>query len=282
VTSGWVLSEDVGEFLDATGDFLRAQRVQHTVQLTVSETLRVRGPGMFGAEPPLFGWWSAGGEVAGAFLECPPYPLLLSAMPHDALAPLAEVLSKRTRGPSGVNASEEAATAFAGLWTGLTGARPEPRWRQRLYRLDALIPLDPPPPGQAVVAGTEHRDLLLEWYAAFGEEIGETGDIANSVDDRLDFGGFTLWVVDGLPVAMAGITRQVAGMVRVAPVYTPSEQRRQGFGGAATAAVSQGALDAGAEEVLLFTDLANPTTNRIYQQLGFQPVEDRVVLLFRA
>ena len=71
-------------------------------------------------------------------------------------------------------------------------------------------------------------------------------------------------------------------MVRVSPVYTPPERRRQGFAGAVTAAVSQAALDAGAEHVVLFTDLANPTSNALYQRLGYRPVEDSVVLRFGA
>jgi predicted GNAT family acetyltransferase len=81
-------------------------------------------------------------------------------------------------------------------------------------------------------------------------------------------------------VSMAGLTRQVAGTIRVGPVYTPPGLRRRGYAGAVTAAVSRAALDAGADEVLLFTDLANPTSNSLYQRLGFQPVEDRVLMSF--
>ena len=71
-----------------------------------------------------------------------------------------------------------------------------------------------------------------------------------------------------------------AGQVRVGPVYTPPGLRGQGYAGAVTAAVSQAARDAGAGQVLLFTDLANPTSNALYQRLGYQPVEDRAVWSF--
>jgi predicted GNAT family acetyltransferase len=87
-------------------------------------------------------------------------------------------------------------------------------------------------------------------------------------------------VVDGVPVAMAGRTAAVAGVVRVAPVYTPPALRRRGYGGAATVAVSRAALDGGASDVVLFTDLANPASNALYQRLGYRPVEDRTVLTF--
>ncbi|NDZ98825.1 GNAT family N-acetyltransferase, partial [Streptomyces sp. SID10116] len=71
-----------------------------------------------------------------------------------------------------------------------------------------------------------------------------------------------------------GATPRIAGQVRVAPVYTPADLRGRGYGGAATAAVTRAALDAGAAQVLLFTDLANPTSNRLYQRLGYRPVAD--------
>jgi predicted GNAT family acetyltransferase len=32
--------------------------------------------------------------------------------------------------------------------------------------------------------------------------------------------------------------------------------------------------------VLLYTDLANPVSNSIYQRIGYRDVEDRVVLSF--
>ncbi|MBV9379765.1 MAG: GNAT family N-acetyltransferase [Streptosporangiaceae bacterium] len=106
------------------------------------------------------------------------------------------------------------------------------------------------------------------------------GDHAVAVDDRLSYGGLTLWEKDGVPVSVAGITRRVAGMARIGPVYTPPELRGRGYAGAATAEVSRAALAAGVGEVLLYTDLANPTSNALYQRIGYQPVEDRVVLSF--
>ena len=89
-------------------------------------------------------------------------------------------------------------------------------------------------------------------------------------------------LLTAVPAAIAGVTRQVAGMLRVGPVYTPPELRGRGYASAVTAAVSLRAREAGAEEVLLYTDLANSTSNSIYQRIGYRPVEDRVVLAFSA
>ena len=71
-------------------------------------------------------------------------------------------------------------------------------------------------------------------------------------------------------------------MIRVGPVYTPPDLRRRRYAAGVTAAVTRAALDAGVAEILLFTDLANPTSNGIYQRLGYHPVEDRVMLSFQS
>jgi predicted GNAT family acetyltransferase len=81
---------------------------------------------------------------------------------------------------------------------------------------------------------------------------------------------------------MAGRTRPAAGVVRIGPVYTPPEQRRRGYGGAVTVAVTQAALGDGAASVVLFTNLANPTSNALYVRLGYRPVSDRLQLNFEA
>jgi predicted GNAT family acetyltransferase len=77
---------------------------------------------------------------------------------------------------------------------------------------------------------------------------------------------------------MASLTRQVACVCRVGSVYTPPQRRQRGYGGAVTSAVSRQALAEGAAEVLLYTDLANPTSNALYQRLGYRPVCDRTSL----
>jgi predicted GNAT family acetyltransferase len=154
--------------------------------------------------------------------------------------------------------------------------------RMRLYALDRLLPPDPAPPGRARTALEADRDLLLAWLDAFHDEAAPPGprETGQVVDDRLSFGGMVLWEHAGVPVSLAGRTKPAAGLARVGPVYTPPEHRGRGFGGAATAAVTQAALDGGAEGVLLFTDLANPTSNTLYQRLGFAPVTDQIVLEF--
>ncbi|MEA2381728.1 MAG: hypothetical protein QOH72_1699 [Solirubrobacteraceae bacterium] len=270
----WTTTADPDAFLAAAGAFLQANPAANSVVLTRVETMLGRP-----SADALLGWWQPGGaDVGGAFMHTPPYPVVLTAMPAAAAAALADTLERPL---PGVNGDARATAAFASAWTDRTSATARVHRRMRLHRLDALIPPRPLPPGEPVLAGADQRDLVVAWYEAFGAEIDEpAGDVRPSVDDRLAYGGLTLWMLDGAPVSCAGVTRRVAGMARVAPVYTPPEHRGRGYGAAATAAVSRAAIEAGVRELLLYTDLANPTSNRLYARLGYKPVEDSVVLLF--
>ena len=112
--------------------------------------------------------------------------------------------------------------------------------------------------------------------------MGRGENQSGAAREKIRHAGVMLWEADGGPVSIACNTMPVTGMVRIGPVYTPPEARGHGYGSAATAALSQRLLKAGAEEVVLYTDLANPVSNSIYQRIGYRPVEDRVVLAFSA
>ena len=278
----WFLSDSLPEYSATVDGLLSRQPAQHTILLGVIETLRASGLAAFGAIAPLFGWWQeADGEVSAAFLHTPPFPVALTAVPAPAAAALAQALAARGRAVGGVNTDPGAAEAFACAWHELTGDAIELRMRNRLFRLGELHWPDPRPPGQARVAGTDDRSLLIAWSEAFHREAqGGPENMVGMVDDRLSYRGLTLWEDAGQPVSMAGLTRMAAGQVRVGPVYTPPGLRGRGYAGAVTCVVSQAALDAGAGQVLLFTDLANPTSNALYQRLGYEPVEDRAAWSF--
>ena len=315
----WIITGEVGEFLAEAGDFLRAEPARNSVLLTVTEDLRVQAAAQSppaapdtrtpGPDQPLFGWWrpfarpdpqaapdphaardpqaarnphAAPDPVSAVFLHTPEFPVNLSFMSPPAAAELARDLAAAGRRLTGVHAVQEAAEAFAAAWRDRTGDIVAVHRLMRLFRLGELIWPEPGPEGAARLAVRRDRDLLTEWFDAFVRDVGDPPgqDHGAAVDQRLGYGGLALWEVSGTPVSMAGVTRSVAGMVRVGSVYTPPALRGRGYAGAVTAAVSRAARDAGVREVMLFTDLANPTSNALYQRLGYRPVEDRVTFSF--
>lgn len=274
----WQLTEDLDAFLSRAGDFLRSRPALHTVQLTVTDVLRTRGLHVYGEGSPLFGMLTEeDGTVRAALLHTPPHQLTFTALTAEEADALAAGLLDAGHPVPAVSAERSTVEAFVAAWQRRSGASGELRMRQRLYRLGELVVPEPVPEGRARDVGPADRDLLRRWVVEFSEAVGEPGFIAPDewADARIAYGGTTLWETsDGTPVSLAGVTRQVAGQIRIGPVYTPAHLRGRGYAGAATAEASRAARAAGAEEVLLFTDLANPTSNALYRRIGYREVAD--------
>ncbi|MFE7573544.1 GNAT family N-acetyltransferase [Streptomyces sp. NPDC057521] len=279
-TSTWRRLPDVHSFLARAGDFLRSRPALHTVTLTVCEGLRAQGSQAYGDGAPVFGVLERDGEVRAAYFRTPPYRLIVTPLTPEEAGSLAEHL-RAVGGPvPGVNADDATAAAFAEAWRGRTGAAPRLHERLRLYRLGELRRPEPAPEGRGRIAETRDRELVAGWYVEFVRAIDGFGHRSPGAwaDTRIAGRRVVLWETpDSVPVSMAALTPQVAGQIRVATVYTPAELRGRGYGAAATAHASRTALDEGAAEVLLFADLANPTSNGVYQRVGFRPVTDFAV-----
>ncbi|HEY7048009.1 MAG TPA: GNAT family N-acetyltransferase [Jatrophihabitantaceae bacterium] len=204
------------------------------------------------------------------------YPVLFTAGWDGADLAEAIELVGRLPGLTGVSGPAEIAEAAAGR---LAGERATERMGMRLFRLDDLVP-PTGVPGEGRPANDDEHDLVLDWYRAFGAEAGGAmHDIEQAAANALASGRIWLWLDGGRPVSLAARRAPEAGSARIGPVYTPPEHRGHGYGSAVTAAATRDVLDLGAIPVL-FTDLANPTSNKIYQLLGYYPVEDRAVVRF--
>jgi len=121
----------------------------------------------------------------------------------------------------------------------------------------------------------QDRELLARWYEEFCAAVGEPAGRGGHAwaQNRTRLGDVLLRETpQGEPAAMAGRSPQVAGQVRITGVYTPAPLRGRGCAGAVTAELSRAVRASGAREVVLFTDLANPTSNALYQRLGYRPV----------
>jgi predicted GNAT family acetyltransferase len=167
--------------------------------------------------------------------------------------------------------------SFARAWQERTGQPIYLGMAERIYKLDRVVQPQPVP-GHMREITTADRDILIDWFQAFSREALHKDDregSERSVDLRLrsaissDF----FWE-DGEPVSLTGVFRSTPNGARIGPVYTPPEHRGRGYASACVAAASQRMLDEGRQFCFLFTDLSNPTSNHIYQQIGYQPVVD--------
>ena len=274
----WHLTGDVDEFLARAGGFLRSRPGPHVMQLTWAERVRKRGAGSFGTEAPVFGMLEREGEVHATFFRLPPRALGLSPLTPEQADSLAARLAALGHSPSRVSADHGTATAFAEAWQRHTGATSKLHDTQvRLYGLGTLTPPDPLPAGRGRVLGEQDLDEAIFWCGEFSRAVGE--DVAINADTwagtRYADKRYTLWETpDGTPVSIAGMNPLIGGQIQVDIVYTPAHLRGHGYAAAVSAEVSRAALAAGAKDVVLFADVANPTSNALYQRLGYRALTD--------
>ncbi|MET9447048.1 GNAT family N-acetyltransferase [Streptomyces cinerochromogenes] len=272
----WHLTDDIDDFLTRAGGFLRSRPALHNTPLTTIEKLRTQGADAFGSEATVFGRLESGGEVRAVCYRLATRRLTLTPLSPEQADALAVRLAGLGLRLSGVTADQDTAAAFAEAWQRHTGAAAEHTWRGRLYRLGTLTPPEPRPEGRSRLLDARDQEHLLRWVNEFVAEVGEAPlDTASWAGSRFADKHFTFWETpDGTPVSLAGSTSMVGGMVRVDPVYTPVRLRGRGYAGAVTVAVTRAALTAGATDVVLFTNPANPTSNALYQRVGYVPLAD--------
>jgi len=231
--------------------------------------------GRGGDQEPLFATVEDGGEVVALALRTPPQPLIASEMGEPAAELLIEAWLREDPGVGGVVAPAGAAAHLAAAWERRSGARATLALEEAAHRLERVIAPQRPARGALRAAGEADRALLVGWVDAFDREAGNNGgDPERVVERRLRAGGLFIWEDAGEPCAMVGVNIEVAGVVRIGPVFTPTQRRRRGYASSAVAAASQAALARGARACMLFTDLANPTSNRIYAALGYERFAD--------
>jgi len=276
----WRLTSDFEAYAERTADLLTSDPAAHTVPLTVLETVR-RGH-RWSEEAMLFGWFEDGGEVSGAVFRTPPFELLLAVVPEEATAELVATLRAAGVGVPGVNGDVEGVDRFVEAWSAATGQRSRTTLALDLYELGTLHHPEPPPAGRGRAAEDPDLDVAVRLYRGFQEEAPTPStDVVPLVRERLEDRRLWLWDDEsGLPVSLAARTPAVAGVARIAPVYTPPEHRRHGYATAVTAACTADALARDAERVVLYTDVADPSANAMYQRVGFRPIGGRRVVQF--
>lgn len=270
------LSDPV-EFLQRAEPLLLADEARHNLIFGIAGTLRDH-PHLY----PEHALWLVedGAAPIGAALRTPPLNLVLARGTDEAIDVLAASLGEDLPGVVGAVPEVDRFVAASRLPA-------MPRVRQGIYALNSVVPPSRPAPGRPRAATRADQPVLLEWWRAFGiEALGEgepdEGRVARNVEHKLSeaAGGITLWEHEGRPVSAVGFGSPTPTGVRIGPVYTPPEHRGRGYASALTAHVSAEQLAAGRSFCFLYTDLANPTSNKIYADIGYELVCESVEYAF--
>jgi hypothetical protein len=260
-------SEDPASVLSIAGEFLLAEPVRHNLILSLLHT-RIMYP-----EPGRYWVAARGNEIIGVMLQSPlTFAAVLTPMEPIVISPLVDTIVDAGITLPGVNSEAATAASFAGHWAERRRSPAVPFQGMRLYELADLKRMGIIE-GRLRQAASDDRTLLIDWVRAFNAETeGGTSDPEPLVDRWLAAGQLWLWD-NGRPMSMAVARQPVAGVSRLSGVYTPPESRGLGYAAACVYGLSKSLLEAG-YRCVLYTDLGNPTSNSIYQRLGYKAVAE--------
>ena len=223
-----------------------------------------------------------------AATQTPPHNFILSSGDNgDAILPLCEAIAGAGLEMPGILGNRPLADRLARVWADLPGVKPTELLRQGVFSLDQVQDVATAE-GHMRDATVGDRETVIVWWKGFIAEAHPemahgSSSAAERVDLRLDPArgqGLSVWVVEDSLVSMSGYSPPVANSVRIGPVYTPPPVRGHGYATALVEAQSRRFLAEGRERCLLHTDLANPTSNAIYQRIGYRKVAEAIEYRF--
>ena len=265
-------------FLVEAGSFLGEREAENNLLLGICSSL-LRDPSPFGQGPPYFAIVKDDDRVVGVALRTPPHNLVLSETDDPAaIGPLVLDAHAAMKRLPGVIGPSLAASAFARAWCELAGGAATRRMANRIYRAAVATP-PTGVPGAMRAYREDERALAIGWLDAFVREAlpdEATDEPSDAILGRRladPDGDVRFWDVDGAPVSLASFGQRTPNGIRVGPVYTPPGLRGNGYASALVGQMTAELLGLH-RYCFLFTDLANPTANGIYQRIGYEAVSD--------
>ena len=270
------------EFLEHAASTLENNEAANNLILGMS--LRIKASPQAFETTPFFAIVTGRDRLILSAVMTPPFKLVLSSDADDfgdAVNSFAKNLLPRHLPIPGVTAASALALDFAEQWSKIAQVKYHEGMRQRIYELRKV---NPPQWAQGAIRLATRNDLDLAegWAIAFNDEALGTpaGNLRGFVERKIESRELYLWTDGSSTVSMAATTRPTRHGVGVNLVYTPPQLRGKGYASSCVAALSQLQLESGYQFCVLYTDLANPTSNSIYQKIGYAPVCDSDEYIF--
>ena len=214
------------------------------------------------------------GAVVGCVMRTPPHKVLVTDMPLAAAAAVVRALADVYEEVPAVLGPHPVASEIAAAWVAFRGGGWTPGMAHRIYRLD-VVRHPEGVAGALRLATSEDAALAMRWAVGFARDTGIDFPASEEAVGRwIRRESLFVWEVDGTPVSIAVAQGRTRSGARVGYVYTPPAWRGRGYATASVAALSQRLLDSGLDFTVLYTDLANPTSNSIYRRIGYNPIAD--------
>lgn len=218
----------------------------------------------------------------------PPYNLTLYAtdnrVDEEAIACLIDGLGSTPFIVPGVMSETSLARNFASAYARSRKLNFSVTMNQRIYELTEVNP-DIPVAGNLRLARESDMSFLPYWIEGFSADcFGKPGLVSPCPESYLHkISQNALYILEdsGTPVSMSMIVREMKAVCGVSEVYTPPYFRKKGYASSCVAGVSKLILERGYRSCALYTDLANPVSNSIYQKIGYKPICDSVQIEFK-
>lgn len=281
--------DDAEAFLREAEGFLATDPLRFTVIATNADSARADqardSTDAPRATPPRPRWFAIvrdRGAIVGVAMRthpAPPHAGFVARMPPDAVRALAEALAARDEVVPAWNGDLDGARELC-----LAAAEGRPVdvvMHTRLHEAQRVIWPDQPP-GSLRPANDADEALVSAWMIGFHHDSDSQGGREPDPDwaprpaairEALAEGGLWLWEVDGVPTHLSAVQPPMFGVARIGPVYTPAEHRGRGYAAWVVALLTQQILDAG-NRPCLYTDQANPVSNKVYERIGYEAVHD--------
>ena len=272
---------DAATFLEHVRPLLMRREAENNLMLGIVRML-IDQPGRY-TEKPYLASFDYGGAAIACAIRTPPFPVALTRMPQEVLEIVVQDLKTVYDDLPTMLAPDATAQAFAEMWAHRTGAKAHLQRGQRIYQLDEVTLSQRHPAGELRQANVDDFDTVSGFLEAFSREVHDVAyrDPRDIATRCIHDGAAFLWE-DQRPVSMALWTGRTPNGIRISGVYTAPEWRGRGYASACVAHLSQRMLDEGRSFCFLFTDLDNPTSNNIYQQIGYRAVCDMPLYEFRS
>ncbi|GCE10402.1 GNAT family N-acetyltransferase [Tengunoibacter tsumagoiensis] len=269
--------KSVQAYLAQVQPLLEAREVEHCLMQGIALNIR-RSPAL--EKNAYFITVADQGAVVASALVTPPFNVLLGVYQPDVDAALellvARVVEEQWPVP-GVLGDVEESLFFAETYQRLTGRTYSKNMSERLFMLTEVA-FPRPAPGRLRMATKKDFKQLLEWNRAFFAEAlpdMPPEDDSKQMISRITHGDYWIWETpEQEPVSMAATSRALSTTISIGLVYTPPALRGRGYAANCVATLSQHLLEQGWQSCNLFTNLANPISNAIYQKIGYRAVKD--------
>lgn len=276
--------DDAGAWLEELRPRWSGREAEH--DLLVGYGIAFRDRGVLGEATLAI--LAPGPAPRAAFFHTPRRGFVVAAWEPGAASDLVRAVRESGRAYEAprVFGGKDAATEFARAWA---GDRTRLGMAQRILATDRVTPPRDPPAGRFRAGTVADVTLVGQWLYDFTVEALPHAPITDRVEreaharNRIAGGSLFLWETDDDgPVCVAGLARPTETGITLNSVYTPPEHRSRGYASALVAALTQHVLDRDRAFVCLHTDLSNPTSNAIYERLGYRYVCDNALWVFDA